>query len=1240
MMSVTRILPLRACRALLPAAWLLVAAMVWISPVARGEVRGAAAAVPGAEPVRYRTDEVLLRLTPSAAATVRGGIAPGDRMERTMPPGEPARAKRLARLGLPGVDRIGSQLAATFEQEFPNEAPPATGAVDFSRYWIAHLPHAVTPERAIASFRAVAEVDVARAIAVAPVTVVPNDSLWSSAYYFLQTSRRDLHAPEAWDVCRGDSSISVAILDTGVLTSHPDLSGHIWTNRAEAGGLPGVDDDGNGFVDDLPGWDFVDLPSDTLAQPGEDWRDEDNDPNDYAGHGTAVAGLVGALTNNRIGVAGALWDVRIMPLRVGWSASFAASGAVDLSYAARAVRYATRAGATVVNCSFLSEFEEDLDDAVTAAIRAGVTVVVAAGNNGSEHSLGDRNDVISVAATDRNDVVTAFSNRGDYVDVAAPGLLTTTTSLRKDFSADSAHLRQPDYTPGASGTSFSSPLAAGEAALIQARRHQLGLPPLSPANVLLRLVDTADDISDVNQGIAGYGAGRINYQRALSDPPTSYAATVRAMTVGPAAVLSTLTGSARFAVAASDGRLLMLEGIEGNLVWSAALPAPPVGGVAAADLGEGHGLGLFVAVEGGRIAGLDATGHALPGWPVSAAGGVPATEPVEPALGDLYGEGRTEIVWGGSDGAVWAWSADGVPLAGFPHAIGQAGRNVLVALADLDGRPGLEIVAALANGTVSALRADGTSLPGWPIVTPSPPMPPIVTTLGGDPRPCVVVAAGSSVRAVNPDGSIRWRQDLPGLVAGSPAVGDIDRDGYEEIAVAFVPDQLAVLDSAGARRASITLPRVLTAGTLLPMPVMGSFQWGLAGVLLQTGEALRGWDVTGAPLPGFPRSGVAGASPSLGDIDGDGRTEIVAGSGADSLVYVYDAGPYSWDPGLKSWPTAGGSPARTGSRLGAQATVVVDDLPPSPVADLAASVAGPGEVGLSWSAPRDSGGTGRAARYDVRRSTLPIGQANFETAETLPGAPVPGSAGTAQAMRVSGLHEERTYYFALRSLDGSGNASAASNLAFATLPPAPPADVSDLAVVGATDTSLILAWTASGDDGRIGRPARYLVHADDKAFLPQAFDAAPITLEVAATRDAGGRESAALTGLGGGKRYWIALEAEDSSGHRSGVSDIVDARVGPLALRTGLAIISATQPARPPVDLHWQLGGPPSGRGRIEILDLAGRIRKSFPLGGAGEGMERWDGRDGDGRDLPAGIYFARIQDGRHAASARIVLLR
>jgi subtilisin family serine protease len=114
------------------------------------------------------------------------------------------------------------------------------------------------------------------------------------------TNDADIDAPEAWDICTGSSSVIIAILDSGIAYNHPDLQANIWTNSAEI--LDNVDNDGNGYIDDVRGWDFA---------------DNDNDPADAASHGTAVAGIAGASGNNSIGIAGVCWNVKLMPVKIG-----------------------------------------------------------------------------------------------------------------------------------------------------------------------------------------------------------------------------------------------------------------------------------------------------------------------------------------------------------------------------------------------------------------------------------------------------------------------------------------------------------------------------------------------------------------------------------------------------------------------------------------------------------------------------------------------------------------------------------------------------------------------------------------------------------------------------------------------------------------------------------------------------------------------------------------------------------
>ena len=234
------------------------------------------------------------------------------------------------------------------------------------------------------------------------------------------TPDADIDAPEAWDIHTGSSNVVIAVIDTGVAYNHPDLDdgtrNNIWANDVELNGTPGFDDDDNGYVDDILGWDFV---------------GDDNDPTDYLFHGTHVAGTIAALGNNGTGITGVNWYSSIMPLRI-----FGASGYGDTAKAIEAILYAANNGAKVINASWGGgDFSQALYDAISHANDMGVLFVAAAGNGGDD-GIGDDNDqipfypasyglpnIISVAATDHNDNLALFSNFGaTSVDVAAPGV--------------------------------------------------------------------------------------------------------------------------------------------------------------------------------------------------------------------------------------------------------------------------------------------------------------------------------------------------------------------------------------------------------------------------------------------------------------------------------------------------------------------------------------------------------------------------------------------------------------------------------------------------------------------------------------------------------------------------------------------------------------------------------------------------------------------------------------------------
>lgn len=238
------------------------------------------------------------------------------------------------------------------------------------------------------------------------------------------TADADIDAPEAWDTETGSSNVVVAVVDTGIAHDHPDLAPNMWVNPGETPSN-GIDDDGNGRIDDIRGWDFV---------------ANDNDPFDLNLHGTHVAGTIGAQGNNTIGVAGVNWDVSLMALRVLDNAGSGTNAAI-----AAAFNYAGDNGADIVNASLGGPgFSQTMRDAIAGA--PNTLFVVAAGNEGNNNDSGftpnfpcnySTANNICVAATNSNDALAGFSNRGaTSVDLAAPGrsIFSTMPNFESQFS--------------------------------------------------------------------------------------------------------------------------------------------------------------------------------------------------------------------------------------------------------------------------------------------------------------------------------------------------------------------------------------------------------------------------------------------------------------------------------------------------------------------------------------------------------------------------------------------------------------------------------------------------------------------------------------------------------------------------------------------------------------------------------------------------------------------------------------
>lgn len=319
---------------------------------------------------------------------------------------------------------------------------------------------------------------------------VPNDPQFSQLWGMNNTGQlggvkdADIDAPEAWNICTGDRVVKVGVIDTGVDYNHSDLAANAWTNPREVAGN-GKDDDGDGFIDDVRGWNFYSDNSNCI---------DDN------GHGTHVAGTIGAAGGNGLGVAGVCWKVTIVPIKfMNSGGSGFTSDAVDSVY------YATKIGVQLTSNSWGSTgFSQALKDAIANAGSKGILFVAAAGNSGVNDDVTpfypaafDCPNIISVAATDMYDKLASFSCYGaKSVDIAAPGVNIYSCYLKNSYVL-------------MSGTSMATPHVAGACALLKAYA-----PDLTADLIKSYIIKSADVISSM-QGKC-VSNGRLNIFNALT----------------------------------------------------------------------------------------------------------------------------------------------------------------------------------------------------------------------------------------------------------------------------------------------------------------------------------------------------------------------------------------------------------------------------------------------------------------------------------------------------------------------------------------------------------------------------------------------------------------------------------------------------------------------------------------------------------------------------------------------------
>lgn len=347
------------------------------------------------------------------------------------------------------------------------------------------VPAALARLNALPNVTAVAEPD----YVVHANATLPGDTSFGQLWGLHNTGQSggtadvDIDAPEAWEVTTGSRSVLVGVIDTGIDPTHPDLAANLWTNPNEVASN-GLDDDNNGYVDDVRGWDFA---------------NNDNNPMDDNLHGTHCAGTIGAVGDNGLGVAGVCWQVSLVGLKF-----LSGSGGGTTSDAVEAIAYGTRIGVDVTSNSWGGGgYSALLKATIDAANTAGILFVAAAGNESTNSDIEtnypsgyDCPNIIAVAATTRNDALSYFSNYGaTTVDLAAPGSEIYSTAPSGGYAL-------------LSGTSMATPHVAGACALLLA--HNPTLPPTAIRSALLSSVDPVPALA--GRCVSG---GRLNVSRAL-----------------------------------------------------------------------------------------------------------------------------------------------------------------------------------------------------------------------------------------------------------------------------------------------------------------------------------------------------------------------------------------------------------------------------------------------------------------------------------------------------------------------------------------------------------------------------------------------------------------------------------------------------------------------------------------------------------------------------------------------------
>lgn len=761
----------------------------------------------------------------------------------------------------------------------------------------------------------------------------PNDQSFEAEQWGLQK----IMAPSAWDVAHGISSVTIAILDSGMDLAHPDLQSNFWINTDEMAN--GIDDDGNGYVDDTIGWDFLEHD----GAPDDDVR---------CNHGTHVGGTASAVTDNGIGVAGVAWNCRLMNLRImGWNAGMQTCvGSVSDSILG--IQYAVANGADVINMSIGHGGQAASErDAVNWAFSEGLMLVGAAGNGGND-GIGDPvadypggyEVVICVGNSNKNDRKDSSSNYGPSVDVFAPGSRIYSTYMPSTYS-------------NASGTSMASPHVAGLVALIKAS----GVTDNN--QIRMRIEAGAENIDAVNPAFVGMlGHGRINAWYSII--PTSLVSPIGLAITdhggdndGQADSGETIDlvftfknhswraatgGTVRLTDAGPNATILEAEAAIPDLASKAEgiNPSPLTLSIAAsAPFNTTVSVTMLITTADWAHTetyefSLNDPRPPMIGWPKLGASNYFNSSPV---FVDLNQDGTQELILCDNAAQVFIWQSDGTDYPGWPITLPDALNHICIstpAVGDLDRDGILEIVVAsfrIANSTADppypaqgklfVFTPNGELKTGWPLTLEEEiKTSPALADLDHD-GDLEIVFGGydNNVYVYHHTGVAfpNWPVNVGTDVFSSPAIADLDGNGTVEIVIGLKDDadppeygRILVFDPNGTILPGFPLE---TPGQVYPSAALADLDHDQdLEIIIGCGNYAGGEPErsllyaihhTGVPVTGWPIAmpDTMYGSPAIGDLDGDRQLDVVIGC-FDGKIYAFNS---SGQP-VPGWPVTTG----------------------------------------------------------------------------------------------------------------------------------------------------------------------------------------------------------------------------------------------------------------------------------------------------------------------------------------------